>query len=99
MVLAKWLQIRYSERFSDGVIVWQFYENGEQIGSRGISLTSEEMNQLDELLFRELRLAKVNGVEIKDNPGTLLEMLAKRAYDEYLQAKALEEEAKANVIE
>jgi len=96
MVIAKWLQIRYS----DGVIVWQFYdENGEQCGSRGISLTSDELDQLDELLFRELRLAKVNGVEIKDNPETLLEMLAKRAYDEYLQAKALEEEAKANVIE
>ena len=96
MVIAKWLQIRYS----DGVIVWQFYdENGEQVGSRGINLTSDEMNQLDELLFRELRLAKVNGVEIKDNPETLLEMLAKRAYDEYLQAKALEEEEKQNVIE
>ena len=95
MVIAKWLQIRYS----DGAIVWQFYENGERIGSRGISLTSEEMNQLDELPFRELRLAKINGVAVKDNPESLLEMLAKRAYDEYLQAKASEEEAKANVIE
>ena len=96
MVIAKWLQIRYS----DGVIVWQFYdENSEQIGSRGINLTSDEMNQLDELLFRELREAKMNGVVVKDNPETLLEMLAKRAYDEYLQAKASEEEEKQNVIE
>jgi len=98
MAVAKWLQIR----FGDKVIVWQFYNNAEEtehFGSRGITLTDEEMNQLDELPFRELRIAKMNGVEIKDNPETLLEKLAKRAYDEYLQAKAEEEKRKMEVVE
>ena len=98
MVVAKWLQIR----FSDKVMVWQFYNNAEEtehFGSRGITLTDEELRQLDELPFRELRLAKLNGVEIKDEPETLLEKLAKRAYDEYLQAKSEEEKRKMEVVE
>jgi len=98
MVVAKWLQIR----FGDKVMVWQFYNNAEEtehFGSRGITLTDEELEQLDELPFRELRLAKLNGVEIKDEPETLLEKLAKRAYDEYLQAKAEEEKRKMEVVE
>lgn len=98
MAVAKWFQIR----FRDKVIVWRFYnspEDTEAFGSRGITLTDEEINQLDELPFRELRLAKTNGVEIKDDPETLLEMLAKRAYDEYLQAKQEEEKIKMEVVE
>jgi len=98
MVVAKWLQIR----FGDKVMVWQFYntpDETEHFGSRGITLTDEELEQLDELPFRELRMAKVNGVEIKDSPETLLEKLAKRAYDEYLQAKAEEEKRKMEVME
>jgi len=98
MVVAKWLQIRVGDK----VMVWQFYNNVEEtehFGSRGITLTDEELKQLDELPFRELRIAKLNGIEIKDEPETLLEKLAKRAYDEYLQAKAEEEKRKMEVIE
>jgi len=98
MVVAKWLQIR----FGDKVMVWQFYNNIEEtehFGSRGITLTDEELEQLDRLQFKELRLAKLNGVEIKDEPETLLEKLAKRAYDEYLQAKSEEEKRKMEVVE
>lgn len=98
MVVARWLQIR----FGDKVMVWQFYnkpDETEHFGSRGITLTDEELKQLDELLFKELRMAKTNGVEIKDSPETLLEKLAKRAYDEYLQAKAEEEKRKIEVVE
>lgn len=98
MVVAKWLQIR----FGDKVMVWQFYNTSdetEHFGSRGITLTDEELEQLDELPFRELRMAKMDGVEIKDSPETLLEKLAKRAYDEYLQAKAEEERRKVEVVE
>ena len=98
MVVAKWLQIRYGDK----VMVWCFYntpDETEHFGSRGITLTDEELKQLDELPFRELRMAKTNGVEIKDNPETLLEKLAKRAYDEYLQAKAEEERRKMEVVE
>ena len=97
MVIAKWLQIR----MKDKVIVWQFYNESETepFGSRGITPSDEEMQELQNLSFGELYAAKVDGVEVKDTPETFLEKIVKRAYDEYLEAKKVEEEAKEQTVE
>ena len=93
-MIAKLLQVR----LLDKVMVWQFFnsaEDTEPVGSRGITVTEEEMNSLT---LSDLLNAKM-GIEIVDTPTTTLEEIVKRAYDEYLEAKKEEEEAKASVIE
>lgn len=98
MAVAKWFQIRVNDK----VMVWQFYEDESKVepfGSRGISLSDEEMDELMKLTLADLYNAKTKGVPITDTPTNLLEELAKRAYDEYLKAKEQEEQAKQQVIE
>ena len=97
-MIAKWYQIRMVDR----VMVWQFYEDekaSEAFGSRGITLTDDEVEQLRKLSFGELVDAKIKGVAIVDSPTTLLETLAKRAYDEYVKAKQEEEASKQQIVE
>jgi len=97
MVVAKWSQIR----IGDKVIVWKFYntqEDLEAFGSRGLTLTDEELKQLMTETFLELYKTRIDGVEIKDKPETLLEKLAKRAYDEYLNAKKQELQRQSETI-
>ena len=97
-MLARWLQIRVGDR----VVVWQFYkssEDTEPFGSRGKNYDENTFKEFMSLTFSELYEAKVKGVEIKDLPETLLEKMAKSAYDEYLEAKKIEEERKRKVIE
>jgi len=97
MVVARWSQIR----IGDKVIVWEFYDTQEDLeafGSRGITLTDEELKQLMSISFFELYRARIDGVEIKDKPETLLEKLAKKAYDEYLKAKEQELQRQSETI-
>ncbi len=93
-MIAKLLQVR----LLDKVMVWQFFtsaEDTEPAGSRGVKVTEEEMSSLT---LSDLFEAK-SGIEILDSPTTVLETIVKRAYDEYLEAKKLEEERKASIVE
>ncbi|HHC18959.1 MAG TPA: hypothetical protein ENK81_00950 [Euryarchaeota archaeon] len=97
MTIAIWSQIR----MGDKVIVWEFYkepDETEHFGSRGLTLTDEELKQLMSISFFELYKARIDGVEIKDKPETLLEKLAKKAYDEYLKAKKQELQRQSETI-
>ena len=101
MVLVKVFQIR----MSDKAIVFRFFdEQGNELGSRGVNAGRD----FDEALFDEVvnnmtisefyRL-KTEGFILPDQPSTALEQVAKIAYDQFLQAKQLEEAESQAVIE
>ena len=101
MVLVKLFQIR----MSDKAIVFRFFdEQGNELGSRGVNAGRD----FDEALFYEVvnnmtisefyRL-KTEGFILPDQPSTALEQVAKIAYDQFLQAKQLEEAESQAVIE
>lgn len=90
-VRIKALQIRHSDR----VVVFEFEFSDGTKGSRGITLTDAEYNELLQMSFFEI-IQLLRGVEY--TKVTKLKSVIDRAIQEYLAAKAAEEEEKANTI-
>jgi len=92
-------------RMSDKAIVFKFYDDqNNELGSRGVNAGKD----FDEALFEEILQnmtifefykLKTEGFALPDEPSTPIEQVAKIAYDQLVQAKQVEEEEKAAVIE
>jgi len=99
MVLVKIHQIR----MSDGTIVFRFFDDsGNEIGSRGV-VSGKDFDPalLDEVLSMTLKdfyTLKYEGFTLPDTPSNAIEQVAKIAYEQFLNAKKLEEEQEAGVI-
>ena len=96
MVVVKLFQIRMSDR----AIVFRFFEDGNEIGSRGVNLDEETFNAIvSNLTIADFFRLKQEGFELPEDPKTELEKVAVQAYNEFLQAKRLEEQEKEGVLE
>ena len=101
MVLVKLFLIR----IDDKAIVFRFFdEQGNEIGSRGVNAGKD----FDEALFNEIinnmtisefYKLKAEGFVLPDQPSTPLEQVANTAYEQFIQAKQIEEAKKEAIIE
>lgn len=97
-----WVKI-FQIRSSDKAIVFQFYnskDDTEPFGSRGVNLDDQTFNDIiSNITIADFFKYKTEGFELPEEPTTTLEKVAVQSYQEFLNAKSIEEQMKEGVLE
>lgn len=93
-------------RPNDKVVVLEFREDDNIIGSRGITLSDEEFNAIMSMslfvfakLFQGVKYEEIESLSNSHEALAVFKSIVDRAYRELLGAKAEEEQERASIID